>query len=730
MMAQQHQTRGVLRRKCACGTCPKCQEEQTELRRRAAAPETERAEVPGVVHEVLRGPGRPLDLATGEQMRARFGRDFRDVRVHTDARAAESARAVNAAAYTVGNHVVVDEGRQRLHTPAGQHLLAHELVHTTQQSPARPGGELVVGPTDSPQEREADAVASAAMSGRVGALFAPAATAADGQLQRFPSWKEITDTVKANFCTSVGDCLTVQWHKLAPETKATIANWLLTKTNDLIELFPKEGMGVLWPVFRAGLRGFFGALLAADDKVKVAALDKIANIVGGRDPEYTLAFLKGFLRGFIVDGLFGPVVALVDLAGALPEVWKVLRKLGEAIEGLPDDMEGLLTGFENLTREMVEQAGPAITELVNVATDPKRAQALLGGIGSQVEELAQQGGAKIASVLLTEFTKPGASAAIGNFAGNAVGQITFEAVAAAFTGGGSTVAAGAKTTIRKFAGYLREIVAKAAKSFLAVFREAVALIEGVVEVVRGVAKMLKDKAMHVLGVIGEKIGKLLDDVKAFFGKLLGNCHESKITCPTLKSGKKGAAKPAPPKPTPTARQLSNPTTPATREQVARFNRTVGPAGPLRKADGGVLIKNVVSDPAPRLGLEKQLREIVDLPAGFDASHSQGASLGNEMRAGIFGAHYKVNRSLMRRVETKLEFLHKTLKGSGKQVLLTTESHARPGTALLHTIDYRAQIIENGKVAAEAFEVTIEVGKDGKFRLLAEHEAAILAGMIK
>lgn len=60
--------------------------------------------------------------------------DFSGVRIHTGARAAESSRAVNARAYTVGQHIVFDQGRYAPHTSAGQRLLAHELAHTVQQS--------------------------------------------------------------------------------------------------------------------------------------------------------------------------------------------------------------------------------------------------------------------------------------------------------------------------------------------------------------------------------------------------------------------------------------------------------------------------------------------------------------------------------------------------------------------------------------------------------------------
>jgi hypothetical protein len=91
------------------------------------------ADLPPIVRRVLDTPGEPLDFATRTAMEGRFGHSFQDVRVHTDSLAAESARAVYAHAYTVGEHIVFDHGQYRPETPIGQHLLAHELAHTIQQ---------------------------------------------------------------------------------------------------------------------------------------------------------------------------------------------------------------------------------------------------------------------------------------------------------------------------------------------------------------------------------------------------------------------------------------------------------------------------------------------------------------------------------------------------------------------------------------------------------------------
>jgi len=93
-------------------------------------------------------------------MEPRFRHDFSQVRIHADARAAESARTVNAQAFTVGSQIVFDSGQFVPGTREGKNLLAHELTHVLQQTHgltrSAPGG---VGPVDDEHERQADAVA-------------------------------------------------------------------------------------------------------------------------------------------------------------------------------------------------------------------------------------------------------------------------------------------------------------------------------------------------------------------------------------------------------------------------------------------------------------------------------------------------------------------------------------------------------------------------------------------
>lgn len=117
--------------------------------------------VPPIVHEVLRSPGEPLGAATRAFMEPRFGHDFSGVRVHTDAKAAESAQAMDALAYTAGQDIVFAHGYYTPKTNQGRLLVSHELAHVVQQG-VRPAGmsdRLEVDSPLSPLEGEAAAFA-------------------------------------------------------------------------------------------------------------------------------------------------------------------------------------------------------------------------------------------------------------------------------------------------------------------------------------------------------------------------------------------------------------------------------------------------------------------------------------------------------------------------------------------------------------------------------------------
>jgi hypothetical protein len=167
----------ILQRKCACGQhthggaeCEACRKKgDAKLQRRAIATPGP-AFAPPIVHDVLRSSGQPLDAATRSYFEPRFGQDFSHVRVHSDRRAAQSAYAVDALAYTVGQSIVFGAQQFEPRTSGGQKLLAHELTHVVQQS----GGgvsetlqpTLRISGSNDPSERQAEAMAASGVSGK------------------------------------------------------------------------------------------------------------------------------------------------------------------------------------------------------------------------------------------------------------------------------------------------------------------------------------------------------------------------------------------------------------------------------------------------------------------------------------------------------------------------------------------------------------------------------------
>jgi hypothetical protein len=94
-------------------------------------------------------------------MAARVGHDVSQVRIHTDAAASRSATDIGARAYAAGSHVAFRAGEYQPSTPAGRHLLAHELTHVLQQRHSSTAGPLALGDPHSPAEAEAERAAAA-----------------------------------------------------------------------------------------------------------------------------------------------------------------------------------------------------------------------------------------------------------------------------------------------------------------------------------------------------------------------------------------------------------------------------------------------------------------------------------------------------------------------------------------------------------------------------------------
>jgi hypothetical protein len=153
-----------------CAGCEEEQQEKGSVLRSAEAGASRVAAPRGDV--VPPGGGRPLDSTTRDYFAMRFGRDFGDVRVHTDGSADAAARGLRATAYTTGRDIVFRQGAYAPESSSGRRLLAHELTHVVQQergSVTATQPFSVSEPHDE-AEREADRVASAVTGSEPGEL--------------------------------------------------------------------------------------------------------------------------------------------------------------------------------------------------------------------------------------------------------------------------------------------------------------------------------------------------------------------------------------------------------------------------------------------------------------------------------------------------------------------------------------------------------------------------------
>jgi len=242
----------MLQRACACGQhtpggeCAECRKKAEGTLQRSAAgssavpamPSAVPA-MPSIVHDVLRSPGQSLDAATRAYMEPRFGHDFSHVRIHTDDRAARSARAVDALAYTVGRNVVLGAGQYAPGTEQGKRLLAHELTHTLQQGDApAPGASLTIDDPGSLYERHANAAAERVAAGESADAFHHAESVHTSGLMRKPK------TTCASTFSKAGSAAALIVLVRAAETKMSAAG--ITAVEDQIKTLRGVYYGTTW----------------------------------------------------------------------------------------------------------------------------------------------------------------------------------------------------------------------------------------------------------------------------------------------------------------------------------------------------------------------------------------------------------------------------------------------------------------------------------------------------
>ena len=130
-----------------------------------------------------RGGGKALPEGVRKEAHKVLGKEFKNVRIHTDSTSDQLSRSVSARAFTIGSDIFFKSGVFAPGTNKGRETLMHELTHVVQQSGSSksPGGKLKLGASGTAMEKEADHIGKKHAQAKVGAT-----ASAIGTVQKAP----------------------------------------------------------------------------------------------------------------------------------------------------------------------------------------------------------------------------------------------------------------------------------------------------------------------------------------------------------------------------------------------------------------------------------------------------------------------------------------------------------------------------------------------------------------
>ncbi|WP_353064434.1 DUF4157 domain-containing protein [Tunturibacter psychrotolerans] len=373
----------LIQRECSCGgSCSACQkkavveEEPTILQRQASSLGAGGGVVDASVIPAD-SPGQPLDSDTRAFMEPRFGSDFSDVRVHTDTRAAQSADALAADAYTSNADIFFAAGRYAPQSKEGQHLLAHELTHTVQQKEGKVPSStramhaaIAIGHPRDPLEKEAEQIADHVTGNGAASSISPDRTPGVRR-QSSGFW----DTKLGRFVSGAGREASSVAEGLGQGLKAGL----------------EKGKAALAEVIETYAPGVLPFLLNLKNSIADRASEGLDSLFGGlaariRKEGFGSALLN------IVSVLIGGIAPalgklMVGACSALPAVDDYLSGLvkefgGKAIADLKGDAARIGEFFSGL---MDEYGAPAATTV----------RKILGGAWTNISRKVQEYWAKL-----------------------------------------------------------------------------------------------------------------------------------------------------------------------------------------------------------------------------------------------------------------------------------------------------------------------------------------------
>lgn len=273
---------------------------------------------------------------------------------------------------------------------------------------------------------------------------------------------------------------------------------------------------MLRTLFKGGLIGFYTELRLAVRKGKGEELWKRFKALA-TSPSEILALYKGYLWG-VLQGLWSPIQGLVDLAklGWTLQQWQL-----EVLKNVLGNLEELVT-LKGTLSQRFSRIGVKLRTYFN---DKKSDVAgFLEGLVSAAQagllDLAKSGGHLAGKAFLGFAQKPWGD--IGEGVGVVVGTVLVEVLMAYFSAGIANAATKLGEVLGKVAPTLMKGVRFIAQEVRAVLAELHLLVESIKQ---GVAKAGTSLLKGLEG-LGAELGGLLDDLVAFFRKLLGGAEDA------------------------------------------------------------------------------------------------------------------------------------------------------------------------------------------------------------
>jgi hypothetical protein len=338
----------------------------------------------GVLNAMRSSASRPLDAHARAFFEPKFGRDFSDIRVHTDSASAGGARAIDAHAFTTGSDIFFASGKYAPGTDQGMRLLAHELTHTVQQDsgngPARAAGKtaaVAIGQAGDAVEHEARQVSARVMHGDVSGAVSKDHAAPIRRSWYGDAWDTVSDAA-SGAADWVGDKA-----QAAGEAVHEGAKWVGNKVEEGAEWVgnkAEKGVEAVGGAAKAAGKWALGKFQSAWDCLQavghagkgvvtgdITSLSDLLSIPQpeGKDPstlDTILAVLQHpclqMIPGF--ELVSGGAKILKRVGKFLSGAWEVIQNPQPLIDGLKNSIGKMISAIPGKVQALVQKALTAV----------------------------------------------------------------------------------------------------------------------------------------------------------------------------------------------------------------------------------------------------------------------------------------------------------------------------------------------------------------------------------